>query len=263
MRSLPSVTSEFFFAGSRHKFAPGETRAKVDYSRFFTFYDPAFSSLVRVRRSQTVDQYRAGNASAADVKDAQARIANMFIRQGKGSGIDWGSISQVVVDRYGDRLSLMKHLLENPGSRNVTEQVSQIRSQVLIMLTPYMLVDVIPSSESGSRSWIAPIAKQCASSLTAWTPIGLLTREEEVIKHAVEEVLHEICDVFTDIWVDAFDVEGMTAAQARGYLQKWEQDIGDLMTWLDWSVWATCSPACGPEVLVPLLYSIRRYSPFS
>ncbi|KAG1887216.1 hypothetical protein F4604DRAFT_1720766 [Suillus subluteus] len=31
-------------------------------------------------------------------------------------------------------------------------------------------------------------------------------------------------------------------------MNDWRQDIQKLMSWLDWSVWIKCRPACGPEV---------------
>lgn len=247
-RSFASSCFEVIHAGSWHNYAPGETRVHVDYSGLVSFFDPVFTSLVDARRVQTRDEYRPGNLSAKDTKLAHSLIADVYTRNQTGSGIDWGSITKVVVDRYGERLKLVRHLLEHRGSRNISEQARQVRTQVLIMLTPYMLAEAIPASDSGSRSWIAPIANHCATTVTSWAPADSMTREEWVIKDAIDQILHEICRVISDIWVDAFDVEAASIHQTTQYLTKWKRDVEELMGWLDWSMWNTCSPACGPEV---------------
>ena len=230
---------------------PGETRIKIDYSRVMSFFDPALSSLVEARAGKSRDQFRLDEISESDSEYARNQLAEIFTRGGQGSGIDWGSITQVIVDRYGGHLELLRHILRNPESkRNVTEQVAEARSQVLIMLTPYMLVSAIPPNPTGpvDRSWIDPIVKHCASTHTAWAPVNSLTPQEKMIKGAVEEVLSEICGVLGDIWVDAFDSEETDVEELEQFLGKWESDITGLMDWLEWSVWLKCDPGCGPEV---------------
>ena len=234
-----------------HNRPPGETRIKIDYSRVMSFFDSALSSLLEARAGKHREQFRLGEISESDSEYARNQLADMFTRGGEGSGIDWGSITQVIVDRYGGHLELLRHILRNPESkRNVTEQVAEARSQVLTMLTPYMLVSAIPPNPTGpvDRSWVDPVVKHCASTHTAWVPEILLTPQESVIKGAVEEVLSRICGVLGDIWVDAFDSEGTDVEELGRFLGKWESDISELMDWLEWSVWLKCNPICGPEV---------------
>ena len=176
---------------------------------------------------------------------------DVFTRDGQGSGVDWGSITQVTVDRYGGHLELLRHISQNPESnRNVTEQVTEARSQVLIMLTPYMLTSAIPPNPTGpiDRSWIDPVVKHCASTHTAWTPETLLTPQEKVVKRTVEEVISLICNALGDIWVDAFDSEQAGVEELERFLEKWQPDIIEFMDWPDWPMWLKCDPACGPEV---------------
>ena len=176
---------------------------------------------------------------------------DIFTRDGQGSGVDWGSITQVTVDRYGGRLELLRHISQNPESnRNVTEQVTEARSQVLIMLTPYMIASAIPPNPTGpiDRSWIDPVVKHCASTHTAWAPETLLIPQGKVVKRTVEEVLSLICNALGDIWVDAFDSEQAGVEELEQFLEKWQPDIIEFMDWLDWPMWLKCDPACGPEV---------------
>ena len=251
VRSGVSSSFEAINSGMWHNRSPGETRIKIDYSRVVSFFDPALSSLVEARAGKPREQFCLNEISKADSEFMQDQVVDIFTRGGQGSGIDWGSVTQVIVDRYGGRLELLQHILRNPESkRNVTEQVAEARSQVLIMLTPYMLVSAIPPNPTGpvDRSWIDPAVKHCASTHTAWAPETLLTSQEKVIRGAVEEVLSRICAVLGDIWVDAFDSEGTDVEELERFLGKWELDISELMDWLEWSVWLKCDPGCGPEV---------------
>jgi hypothetical protein len=250
-RSDWSGSFEALNSGMWHNRPPGETRVKIDYSRVVSFFDTALSSLMDARVGKSKDQLRLDKISEADSKYVQDQLIDVFTRDGQGSGIDWGSITQVIVDRYGKRLELLRHILENPESkRNVTERVAEARSQVLIMLTPYMLTSAIPPNPTGpvDRSWIDPVVKHCASTHTAWAPEALLTPQEKVIKGAVEEVLSQICSVLGDIWVDAFDSEKTGTKELEQFLEKWQSDITGLMDWLEWSIWLKCDPPCGPEV---------------
>ena len=251
IRSRISTSFEAFNSGMWHNRSPGETRIKIDYSRVVSFFDPALSSLVDSRAGKPREEFRLDEISEGDTKYVLDQITDIFTRDGQGSGIDWGSVTQVIVDRYAGRLELLQHILQNPKSkRNVTEQVAEARSQVLIMLSPYMLASAIPPNPIGpvDRSWIDPVVKHCKSTHTAWAPETSLTPQERVVKRAVEEVLSQICSVLGDIWVDAFDSEQAGVKELERLLGKWESDITELMDWLDWSIWLKCNPGCGPEV---------------
>ena len=251
VRSGISSSFEAISSGMWHGRSPGETRVKIDYSRVVSFFDPALSSLVEARVGKPREEFRLDKISEADSKYVRDQVTDVFTRDGQGSGIDWGSITQVIVDRYSGRLELLRHILQNPESkRNVTEQVAEARSQVLIMLTPYMITSAIPPNPTGpvDRSWIDPVVKHCASTHTAWAREALLTWQEKVIKEAVEEVLSRICRVLGDLWVDAFDSTEASVEELDRFLRKWQLNIIELMDWLDWSIWLRCDPACGPEV---------------
>jgi len=246
-----SVGFEVISSGMRHNRPPGETRIKIDYSRVVSFFDPSLSSLVEARAGKSREEFRLDEISKADSRYIRDQLTDIFTRDGQGSGIDWGSITHVIVDRYGKRLELLQQILQNPESkRNVTERVAESRSQVLVMLTPYMLTSAIPPDPTGpvDPSWIDPVVKHCASTHTAWPPETLLTSQEKLIKGAIEEVLSRICSVLGAIWVDAFDSEKAGVQDLERFLRKWQSDITELIDWLDWSIWFKCNPACGPEV---------------
>lgn len=251
VRSHVSVSFEAVNSGMWHSRPPGETRIKIDYSRVVSFFDPALSSLVEARAGKSKEEFRLEGISDADSKSVRDQLTDIFTRGGQGSGIDWGSVTHVIIDRYGGRLELLQRILQNPESkRNITERVAEARSQVLIMLTPYMLTSAIPPNPTGpvDRSWVDPVVKHCASTHTAWAPEALLTPQEKVIKRAVEEVLLQICDVLGGIWVDAFDSGRSDVRELERFLVRWQSDISDLVDWLGWSIWLKCNPACGPEV---------------
>ena len=251
VRSRTSVNFEATNSGIAHNQYPGETQIKIDYSRIITFFDPALRSLVEARARKSRDEFRLNEISKIDTEHILDQLTDMLTRDGQGSGVDWGSVTQVIIDRYGKRLELLRHVLRNPESkRNVTEQVAESRSQVLILLTPYMLTSAIPPNltDPVDRSWVDPIVERCASTHSAWPPEGLLTPQEKLIKRAVEGVLLQICSVLGNIWVDAFDSESAGVEDLERFLLKWESDVADLMDWLDWSIWSKCDPSCGPEV---------------
>ena len=251
IRSAISIDFEVVNSGMWHNRSPGETRVKIDYSRVISFFDPALSSLVEARIGKSREEFRLDGISETDSRHIREQLHGMFTRSGQGSGIDWGSITQVIVDRYGKRLQLLQHILRNPESkRNVTEQVAEVRTQTLTMLTPYMLVSAAPPNPIGpvDPSWIDPVVEHCASTHTTWAPEALLTPQEKVIKAAVEEVLFRICGVLGDIWVDVFDSEKSDVGVLERVLRKWQSGITELMDWLDWSIWLKCKPVCGPEV---------------
>ena len=211
MRPLSSAAFESTNLGISHNQYPGETQIKIDYSRVITFFDPVLHSLVGARTGKFRDEFRLDEISEMDAAYILDQLTDMLTRDGQGSGIDWGSVTQVIIDRYGKRLELLRHVLRNPESkRNITEQVAESRSQVLILLTPYMLTSAIPApnlTHPVDRSWIDPIVERCASTHTAWSPEALLTPQEKLIKRAVEGVLLQICNVLGDIWVNTFDSE--------------------------------------------------------
>ncbi|KAH9839790.1 uncharacterized protein C8Q71DRAFT_855099 [Rhodofomes roseus] len=223
---LPSVDVQAFFAGTWHNRFPGETRVRVDPSSLISLFDPALTSLAEARRSMTRDQYRPANISKADMARWRADIADVMARDlTVKSAIDWQSLARVIQERFGDR----------------ERGLARVRKQLIVSLIPYM-----PRANIGKPEWFAAIARNCAVRFTDHLPRTGFTKQEHLLYHAVEEVLHEICRVYTEAWVDAFDAE-KPAALVQELLAKWRDEFDLLMEWLDWPVWIKCDPACGVE----------------
>jgi len=165
--------------------------------------------------------------------------------------VDWKSSTRVIVDRYGGRLSLLDYILDPGSFANITQQSTLVREQVMIMLLPYLITDALPQlgvDPSANTSWVIPIAQRCARTPTSHLRVSELTVQEVRIVGAIEDVLHEICRVLTNMWIDAFDLDSLSEARLKTLLPQWRIHIKGLMEWLDWSEWVRCSPECGPEV---------------
>jgi hypothetical protein len=99
-------------AGSWHDHAPGETRVHVDYTALVTFYDPTLSSLIEARQGKNKLHHRLEGISPEDVERVHAELRSVPARkQGIGSGVDWGSITHTITERYADRLEYLSILL--------------------------------------------------------------------------------------------------------------------------------------------------------
>ena len=255
---------EFIYAGSWQERTPGEIRVQVDYSRLVTFYDPSLTSLVKARRGQPRTQHRVGNISSSDFTCVREELEGVLSRDTTmhiGSGIDWQSITHVIIKRYSGRLALLKYLLDPGSFTDVSRQAALVRQQLLIILSPYIVTHALPESDadpSKDTSWAAPTAMLCARTQTSHLPIEKLTRQEYRIFRAVEDTLHEICRVLVGMWVDAFDIETASEARTINAIQSWRQNVTHLMTWLDWTVWLDCDPPCGPEVCPISVRQIQR-----
>ena len=264
--SLPSsaiTRFEAYLTGGWHDFAPGETRVQLDHTGLVTFYDRTLSSLVEARQGKDRLRHRLEGISVADTARVHAELRSVLTRkQGSGSGVDWGSIARIVVERYADRLEYLRFLLSpNATFTDAAEQAFAARAHLLVMLGPYITtVDVPPTSASASAnaSWLAPVVHRCATTQTSHIPLGMLTLQEVRIHDAVESTLREICRRLALVWVGLFDVEGTDEVKATEVIGVGHGHIDELMNWLDWSLWVRCKPACGLGVRHKQFKFLRR-----
>jgi hypothetical protein len=255
--SLPSGTRGMFEAnraGSWHDHAPGETRVRLDLTGLITFYDPSLSSLVEARQGKDRLHHRLKGISTTDAERVLAELKTVLTRkQGGQSGVDWGSIMRVVTDRYAERLDYLHFLLSpEAGFADAAEQAARARAQLLVMLTPYITTVDVPEQlpASANASWAAPVVRRCATTQTSHIPLGILTPQEARIHAAVENTLHEICRRLTLIWLEFFDVERADEATSEKGIEVGRKHVDELMSWLDWSAWVECRPACNRGVRI-------------
>ncbi|KAI0069272.1 hypothetical protein BV25DRAFT_1791173 [Artomyces pyxidatus] len=249
--SLPleqTVEFEALASGSWHNRAPGETRVRVDYSGLVTFYDPSLTSLVGARRGVPRPLHRLANISASDSARVRGELEDVFQRQTKGNGVDWGSVTHVVIERYSERLELLQYLLGPATSQKTPEQASLVRAEILTMLSPYITTDAVPMS-STNTSWATSVIHRCSTTQTSGISSSTLTQQEVRIRDAVEGTLREICRRLTFMWVDAFDIEAGSESRQREALAEWRIQVRELMDWLDWPNWTRCNPACSPDAI--------------
>ncbi|TFY62113.1 hypothetical protein EVJ58_g4070 [Rhodofomes roseus] len=239
--TLPSMGWEAKRTGSWHNDFPGELRVRPDPSTLVSFFDPSLTSLVQARRTLTRDEYNAGNASREDIARVRADVAEVAAREPRtGSDVDWVGLARVIEDRFATRLPYLQRLLHQPVDIvNAWARAAAVRKQLIVSLIPYM-----HGSAIGTPEWFADIARECAERFTSHLPTSNFTKQEHVLYHAVDEVLHEVCRVYTGAWVDAFDVETKSPFVAMRLLDKWREEFDTLIEWLDWPVWIQCRPAC-------------------
>ncbi|KZT65016.1 hypothetical protein DAEQUDRAFT_731866 [Daedalea quercina L-15889] len=250
----PVINNAIRHAGSWHNDFPGDVRVHPDSSSMITFYDPALTSLVVARRSMDRDDYRPGNIASVDMARVRADVAEMMARGfAERSGVDWRGLARVIQERFGDRLPYLRYLLHQPLA-NVSEQVSAVRKQLIVSLSPYMQRPGV-----GEPEWFAQTAQNCATRFTAHLPVDKFTKQERVLRNAVDEVLHEICRVLTMAWTEAFGVEAQSLDIAGALMEKWRAEVDTLIEWLDWPVWLKCYPACGVD---EFCYIPQRGLPF-
>lgn len=268
---------EAHVAGGWHNHAPGETRIHLDYTGFVTFYDPTLSSLVEARKEKDRLYHRLEGISAADTERVHAELQSVLMRKkASGSNIDWSSVARVVMERYADRLEYLRYLLSpNAPFTDAAEKATAARTQLLIMLAPYFTTVDVPEQlpATANVSWAAPAVHRCATTQTSHIPLGMLTPQEVRIHAAVEGTLREICRRLMLVWLEFFDVEGSDEVRAVKVIDVGHRHIDELMSWLDWSLWVRCEPACGlgvctldpyiptPELTVMLLRRIGELLP--
>lgn len=101
--------SELIHAASWHDRFPGEIRVQLDLARLATFYDTQLApSLVPIRAGQERWHHRVQNVGKI------CRKIEMTRPEGSSSGINRAALIQIIIDRYAQRLKLVRYLLRAP-----------------------------------------------------------------------------------------------------------------------------------------------------
>jgi len=259
-------------AGSRHNHFPGETRVKLDYSRLISFYDTSlFPNLQADRRGKGRWDHRLENINKKEVDSVMNKLDAILKEEQSPSRVDWKTLFQVLVDRFAERLEVLEYILNTTTTSHETveERLGKAHRYVTGMLAPYTLLSAVPPKSlnldwtSANHSWAVGVFEECATTHTRYLDedetLSLFTPSEHLLLGAVKDVLKEICRVVVRIWAEG---EEVLAAQELGLqsgshsggdpsevlLNHWSESIQGLISWLDWSFWVRCRPACSFEV---------------
>ncbi|KAG6380159.1 hypothetical protein JVT61DRAFT_8248 [Boletus reticuloceps] len=266
---------EVMNAAAWHNRLPGETRVHLNLAGLVTFYDTQLApSLVPIRAGQERWDHRVQGISSEDLSATRTRLEEVLTRpEGLSSGIDWASLIQVIVDRYAQRLDSVQYLLSAPTANpdDVLDLANKTQTELRVMLTPYLLLSAAPTHppDETELDWATPVFRLCATTHTYSmdSELPFMTASEKLVLQAVRGTTREICRVVTKMWVagvhagidpllntnDHFDV--IKVAHLRN---AWLEDLNHLMTWLDWSEWVKCNPACDREVHRGVLSLFRQ-----
>ena len=253
-------------AGSWHNHYPGDSRIVLDLTGLISLYDTSLApSLIPVRADLERCDHRVLGISSEDISQVMKRLTEVVSQPHPvGSGIDWKTLIHVIVDRYADRLELLQYLLNftSTDSQELLRRAKLAQAQLRVTLTPYLLYSTVVPNKTASGvnalQWAHPIFTQCATTHTSELKahIQSMTSSERLLLRAVEETTREICRVTTKMWANGvmsgldtlFGVEPDTEPEIIQIFDGWRDETQKLMSWLDWSVWIKCRPACGPEV---------------
>lgn len=251
-------------AGSWHNHFPGETRIHLHYAGIISFYDTAlFPSLQTLRSKKERWDHRLKGMDSKDVQTLSKTLESILLVGGGTwdrpmSGIDWKTLLRVVVDRYADRLQDLNRLLDLDSKANATVALKRAHNLISGMLTPYRLYSASPPEihSMPKYSWAIPVFKECATTHTRYidTLSKNLTYSEHLLLDSTKAVSKEICRVIVGMWAEGMDhtaskeEEAFTGSEVQERVIRWKRVVQELMTWLDWSEWVTCRPACGDEV---------------
>ncbi|KAJ7471275.1 hypothetical protein B0H11DRAFT_2174505 [Mycena galericulata] len=273
--SSPQAVSEVIFSGSWHNRYPGDRRIKLDLTQLISFYDTALvPSLVAERFNMERWDHRLFGISPQDISAVMDRLTKAYTApRPAGSGVDWDTLFKVVVDRYDDRLEMVRYVLNATGE-DALVTAKQAMGQFRVMLTPYILHAAVPRARAGN-GWAAPVFSFCATSHTAYIRrsavlAAMLTASEQLLLNAVEETNREICRVIVGLWAegvaagldDALPVDSPIEADGAALTYKWKAAVDGLMAWLDWSAWVKCRPECSFDELCYLpTWPFRPFNP--
>jgi hypothetical protein len=249
-----SVLVQGIVAGTWHHRSPGETRVHIDVSGLVSFYDPELKSLLGLRRGVAQQRHQLAGISPADVEKKVDELRNVLMRDTRGSGINWRSIANVVIERYAHRLQQLNYTLSpDTAFPSAKSRATSVREQLLIMLAPFLTPNDIPLSHCSGPSWIVPVIARCSNAHVGHITDATFgqTPQERLIRTAFLETTREVCRRVGLLWVEAYDIEGADGEISARAVERWRMDVSELMEWLNWSVWRVCRPGCAPDVSPP------------
>ncbi|KAJ7641340.1 hypothetical protein FB45DRAFT_825512 [Roridomyces roridus] len=236
---IPHYAFSFLHSSSWYDQYPGQPRIHLDLTQLISFYDVSLTpSLVTRRLGQNRRQHRILGISEHDVDAALARISSISYSQ-PNSGIDWATLFQVIRNRYAKRLEVLQSTLDGTAVDVAGQRAFQL---LLSTLMPYRLHTAVPVSSG--NAWAAPAFRLCTETPILFIQSLTLTASEELLLTSARDTSREICRTLVGMWAEG-SVALLSSPTIPGSLVgKWKSEIDRLMSWLGWSVWITCRPAC-------------------
>ncbi|KAJ3715780.1 hypothetical protein C8R42DRAFT_746018 [Lentinula raphanica] len=304
----PAVTIrnfELMHSSSQYNQYPGDTRIQLDFTSLVSFYDPDLApSLIRIRNKLNVISDKGGTTTTtrwlydlAQIDRKDVATLHQKLRQALSqvsqddptklkvtSGVDWPTLIQVIIKRFGSRLESLRDVLSvMPGSGSGQashsgstttilddeDRVLKVLAQINVMLTPYIpygLRVVENERDAATLKWAEPVYELCSTSHTSYVAkalLGSMTPSERLLLGAVRETTQEICRVLVKIWASGKEAgldekywlrrpntqRDQQNDKYDALAKRWTGEIERLMDWLDWHMWVRCSPACSDEEL--------------
>ena len=262
---------------SWHHHVP-ETRITLHPAYLTSLYDPSYSSLV-ANNQLPVRKHRLTDLSAEDITALKAEVTQALMQWRNdqygslGSGIDWSAIAQAVVDRNGDRISEMQTVLGNiTSTSNIIKAIAYVGLIAFALVMPYIDHRSVLTTNTTVEARSSSLARATDHCSTAFTrhlevPFVELTPQERRLKDAIEGVLTRICNFGTSVLGDSLtlletlendSLDGAGQDDGKQMLNKWSNNIKNLMDWLGWAMWKRCPRACAWDVRCILLSSSNQ-----
>ncbi|KAK4706057.1 hypothetical protein P7C70_g141, partial [Phenoliferia sp. Uapishka_3] len=258
-----------------------ERRVLLDYSTFVTFYDPVVRSLARTRLETGTDNNRA-KQRLLGIDDKEAGRMSQHVREAlreknvrgwgtreAGTGVEWMSIAESIVERYGGRLEELNYAMrESNGTTsqqgqsgprgNSTSRAVDVRRLSYFLMFPYL--DMAHYSNTSTK-WMNSSLPLCQNAFTrsSFVKHTHLSPNEKLLQFSIEGVLGRICSKIITIFGESLliglpwklhevspDPEALEH-RAKVATKRWREELTDLLDWLGWSVEMKCDRICAPD----------------
>lgn len=236
-----------------------ESRIRVFPAYMVTLYNAKYTSL-RSNHDLPVLQHSLTNISPEDIKTFSADVEytmRMWNRRvtTEDFGVDWQSVVKEVVNRYADRLSEMREVMESvSSSTDIATVVSNIHIVAFAMGMPYINSPSVLGANASSidrRNSLALSVEKCTSAFTGHIHLlsQELTEQELRLILAIEGVLSRICTfVMRTLDQSLALMRNESKSRARSTVEVWRTDLHELMSWLGWATWTRCPRVCAWDV---------------
>lgn len=259
-----SVAFEWARSAANIYQGPEERRLRLDTSTFITAYGRHGSLAFN---ASNPSQHRLTALTPRAARDIKTDIESSILSNSReiSSGIDWRSVTDLIVVRYGHRLStlldyLTRALQSNYGSSKsndpsqVTNPIMSARMLLATLLAPHY--DLTPGVSQSVQ------VASCVSSLVPWREFRVTDTQgwsgpEHKLSRAVDHVQRAICNtliVMNDELAVAALNEPHTVSRSsppcsfskemRRATQRSQQRLMELMNDLRWTMWRSCDRKC-------------------